>query len=75
MSSHNTTDNRYKDCYIPKPTRLLKKAHCISNKMLVVLDENLVQGLSIDDDTWFEQLQTDDGILLKLRRLQFTDSC
>jgi hypothetical protein len=33
------------------------------------MDEVLVEQLSIDDEnTWFEQIQTDDGILLKIQR-------
>jgi hypothetical protein len=47
----------------------LKKAHRISNKTLVVIDETLIQELAIDDEnTWFEQLRTEDGILLKIQR-------
>jgi hypothetical protein len=37
--------------------------------MIVVIDEILVEQLSIDDEnTWFEQIQTEDGILLKIQR-------
>ena len=37
--------------------------------MIVVIDEMHVQQLSIDDEnTWFEQIQTEDGILLKIQR-------
>jgi hypothetical protein len=43
-----------------------KKAHRIADKTFVVIDESLVKGLSIDDDTWFEQELTQDGILLKV---------
>jgi hypothetical protein len=43
-----------------------KKAHCIGDKTIVVIDESLVQRLSINDDTWFEQELTQDGILLKI---------
>ena len=47
----------------------MKKAHRISNKTIVVIDEILVERLSIDDEnTWFEQIQTEDGILLKIQR-------
>ena len=49
--------------------RRLKKAHRISNKTLVVIEETLVQQLSIEEEnTWFEQLPTDEGILLKIQR-------
>jgi hypothetical protein len=44
----------------------LKKAHCISNRVFVVIDEALVKRLQINEnDTWFEQIQTEDGILLR----------
>jgi hypothetical protein len=47
----------------------LKKAHRLENKTFVVIDENLVKHLAIDENnTWFEQLSTEDGILLKVRR-------
>jgi hypothetical protein len=47
-----------------------KKAHCIYNKTFVVIDESLVRKLAIDEDnnTWFEQLLTPEGILLKIHR-------
>jgi hypothetical protein len=51
-----------------KKTRL-KKAHRISSKTLVVIDETIVQELSIDEEnTWFEQIPTKDGILLKIQK-------
>jgi hypothetical protein len=47
----------------------LKKAHRLENKTFVVIDEHLVKLLAIDEEnTWFEQLSTEDGILLKVRR-------
>ena len=50
-------------------TNPLKKMHCISEKAFVVIDDNLVKKLGIDkDDTWFEQEQKEDGILLKIHR-------
>jgi hypothetical protein len=36
-----------------------KKAHCIADKTFVVIDESLVNRLSVNDDTWFEQEVTD----------------
>jgi hypothetical protein len=45
----------------------LKKAHCISNKTFVVIDDRLVEQLKIDEEnTWFEQEQIEDGILLRI---------
>ncbi|MFY9871684.1 MAG: hypothetical protein WAK17_18375 [Candidatus Nitrosopolaris sp.] len=47
----------------------LKHAHRLSDVTFVVIDESHVQRLSIDkNDTWFEQISTEDGILLKIRR-------
>jgi hypothetical protein len=43
-----------------------KKAYCIADKTIVVIDESLVDRLSINDETWFEQDLTEDGILLKV---------
>ncbi len=43
-----------------------KKAHCIADKTFVVIDESLVKRLSINDETWFEQEVTEEGILLRL---------
>ena len=45
-----------------------KKAYCIGDKIIVVIDESLVKRLSINDDTWFEQEATEEGILLKICR-------
>lgn len=43
-----------------------KKVHCIADKTFIVIDEALVQRLSIDDETWFEQEVTEEGILLRI---------
>jgi len=44
----------------------VKKVHCVSNKLLVVIDENIAKHLHINEnDSWFEQVETEDGILLK----------
>jgi hypothetical protein len=43
-----------------------KKADCIADKTIVVIDESLVDRLSINDDTWFEQELTQDSVLLKI---------
>ncbi|HEY7082585.1 MAG TPA: hypothetical protein VH500_23080 [Nitrososphaeraceae archaeon] len=46
----------------------IKKAHCISDKIFVVIDERLAKNLGINDEnTWFEQLQIEDGIVLKIK--------
>jgi hypothetical protein len=44
----------------------LKKVHCVANKLFVVIDDSIAKHLEINDnDTWFEQIKTDDGILLR----------
>jgi len=43
-----------------------KKAHRIADTTFVVIDEFLVKHLSINDDTWFEQESTEEGILLRI---------
>ena len=44
----------------------LKKVHCVANKVFVVLDDSITKHLEINEnDTWFEQIKTDDGILLR----------
>jgi hypothetical protein len=43
-----------------------KKAYCIADKTIVVIDESLVKSLSINDETWFEQEATEVGILLRI---------
>jgi hypothetical protein len=43
-----------------------KKAHCIADKIFVVIDESLMKCLSIDDETWFEQEVIAEGILLRI---------
>jgi hypothetical protein len=44
----------------------LKKVHCVANKLFVVIDDSIAKHLQISgNDTWFEQIQTEDGILLR----------
>jgi hypothetical protein len=45
----------------------LKKAHIVSGKIFVVIDNNIVNQLGIDENTWFEQERAENGILLKIR--------
>jgi hypothetical protein len=59
----NNAFQDFKDYYTTNPK---KKAHCIADKTFVVIDESLVKHLSINDETWFEQEVTEEGILLRL---------
>ena len=43
-----------------------KKAYRIADKTFVVIDESLVKRLTINDETWFEQEVTEEGILLRI---------
>lgn len=44
----------------------VKKVHCVSNKLFIVIDETIAKYLQINEyDSWFEQIQTEDGILLR----------
>ena len=46
-----------------------KKANRISGKTVVIIDESLVKQLAIEEEnTWFEESQVNDGILLKISR-------
>ena len=64
INSKNISDNKSsarRDYRNP-----VKKVHCVANKLFVVIDESIAKHLQInEDDTWFEQIQTEDGILLR----------
>ena len=60
MIDHTFETNKSYSTYNPK-----KKANRIVDKTIVVIDESLVMGLAINDETWFEQEATEEGILLK----------
>jgi hypothetical protein len=50
--------------------KIKKKIHRISEKSLIVIDEDLARQLFIDEDSWCEQEPVPDGILLKLFRYE-----
>ena len=53
----------------------LKKAYCISNKTFVVIDDSIVKHFNIDEEnTWFEQEQIENGIVLRIHRISSTVS-
>ena len=44
----------------------IKKVHCVSNKLFIVIDEDIAKHLGIIEyDSWLEQIQTEDGVLLR----------
>ena len=63
--------NENKDC----GKKIIKRAHRISDRTFVIIDDTLLKQLSLDkvDDTWFEQELTSSGILLKICRNSFGD--
>ena len=50
-----------------KSTQPLKQAHLVSGKIFVVIDRYIVDQLGIDENTWFQQERSENGILLKIR--------
>jgi hypothetical protein len=44
----------------------LKKVYRIGNRTLIVIDESLVNLLSIEEDSWLEQQAIENGILMKI---------
>ena len=69
-SMNNTFSNNKGVTQSFNPKNPLKKAHFISNKTFVIIDETLIKRLGINDEnTWFEQEETENGILLKIHRI------
>ena len=50
-----------------KSTPPLKQAHLVSGKIFVVIDRYIVDQLGIDENTWFQQERSENGISLKIR--------
>ena len=48
--------------------RPLKKAHRLYGKTFVLIDGSLVKDFKIDENTYFLQERTSDGILLRILR-------
>jgi hypothetical protein len=53
---------------IPPVKNPLKRAYLISDRTLVVIAEEIVKRLGITEDTWFEQQEVDDGVMLKMKK-------
>jgi len=51
-----------------KSYRVFKRPFRVSDRTIVVIHENIVENLHIDENTWLEEEETEDGILLKIRR-------
>ena len=69
MTEYATNEN--KDC----GKKIIKRAHRISDRTFVVIDDTLLKQLSLDevDNAWFEQELANNGILLKICRNSFGD--
>jgi hypothetical protein len=66
MDDSSKSNNKASYVIMANHKNPLKKVHCVSNKLFVVIDENIAKHLQINEnDTWFEQVQTEDGILLR----------
>jgi hypothetical protein len=64
-----------KDKDLARVKNPVKKVHCISNKFFVIIDNGIAEHYKINDqDTWFEQVLTEHGILLKIHRLEEMES-
>jgi hypothetical protein len=50
---------------IPLGKNPLKRAHRISDRTLVVIDEEIVKRLGITEETWFLQEEVEGGIMLR----------
>jgi hypothetical protein len=61
----NSVSKEDKDC-VRNP---IKKVHKICDKCLIIIDNSLVERLRIgENETWVEQEQTENGILLRILR-------
>jgi hypothetical protein len=67
------------DTSVPKEDKYcarnpIKKVHKICDKCLIVIDDSLVKRLRIgENETWLEQEQSGDGIIMKIKRYSFVD--
>jgi hypothetical protein len=65
----SSTTSNLKDFADSNGKRILKKLYHVSGKIIIVIDPSLVEKLGIDvENTWFQEEQVDDGILLKPSR-------
>jgi hypothetical protein len=55
--------------------RVLKRPYQIAGKIIVVLDDYIINKLSIDEETtWLEEIATKNGIFLKITNIA-TEDC
>jgi hypothetical protein len=66
MDDSSNSNNKACSTAITNHNNPLKKVHYVANKLFVVIDDSIANHLQIsENDTWFEQIQTKDGILLR----------
>lgn len=54
------------DIGVSSAERILKRVYRVGNRTLILIDESLVNLLSIEEDTWFEQQVIDNGIIMRI---------
>lgn len=52
-----------------KTEQFIRKVHDVNGAKVITIHPQLVRKFSIDNLTFMEQVPTDEGILLKVRRL------
>jgi hypothetical protein len=71
MTMNNMSSKDIRFSYNGK--RPFKKVHQIANRTFIVIDETLVEFLSINENnTWLKQQAIEDGILMRIHRF---DTC
>jgi hypothetical protein len=62
MNRYTGNSNKY---YVPNP---VKRFFRIADKTIVVIDDKIVRQLGVTENIWVEQIVTDEGIVLKVRK-------
>ncbi len=51
---------------ITPPRKFRKKVFCVSGKTLIIIHPELVKSLRINEDTWIDETETDNGVSLTI---------
>jgi hypothetical protein len=51
---------------ISPPRRFRKRVFCVLGKTLIIIHPELVKSLRINEDTWFDEIETDSGVSLTI---------
>lgn len=68
MTTTDDTTSTNKDITSPNYDNIIKKMHRIAGTNFVVIDKSLVCRLGLDEDSWFEQKLSENGIFLNIIR-------